>query len=62
VVEDGSGPARDIMFFFGTSELPMSSGLQLVDELPVIVVADLADRGSRSRRTTSVRTARHRRR
>jgi hypothetical protein len=36
------GPARDIMWH---SELPMSSGWQLVDELPVIVVADLADRG-----------------
>jgi hypothetical protein len=36
------GPARDIMWH---SELPRSTGWQLVDELPVIVVADLADRG-----------------
>lgn len=36
------GPARDIMWH---SELPRSSGWQLVDELPAIVVADLADRG-----------------
>lgn len=36
------GPARDIMWH---SELPAAEGWQLVDELPVIVVADLADRG-----------------
>jgi hypothetical protein len=36
------GPARDIMWH---SELPSAEGWQLVDELPAIVVADLADRG-----------------
>jgi hypothetical protein len=36
------GPARDIMWH---SELPSAEGWKLVDELPAIVVADLADRG-----------------
>jgi hypothetical protein len=36
------GPPRDIMWH---SELPLSGGWQLVDELPAIMIADLADRG-----------------
>jgi hypothetical protein len=36
------GPARDLMWH---SELPVGTGWKLVDQLPVRVVADLADRG-----------------
>ena len=36
------GPARDLMWH---AELPASGRWQLVDELPVAVVSDLADRG-----------------
>jgi hypothetical protein len=36
------GPARDIMWH---SELPAPGGWQLIDELPAIVISDLADRG-----------------
>jgi hypothetical protein len=36
------GPSRDIMWH---SELPAPGGWQLLDELPAIVIADLADRG-----------------
>ncbi|WP_020666404.1 hypothetical protein [Amycolatopsis nigrescens] len=36
------GPPRDLMWH---SELPAGAGWQRVDELPVAVVADLADRG-----------------